>query len=94
MEANLIARVSNAVAGIRDHLDREPTLSNRPFGTADGTLMVSVQGWDNVTRPMRTVRAALTAAGIPILRDEVVDVGDEDCPKTWGAVYVALPPES
>lgn len=82
-----IQRVAEAVKGIRDHLDREPRLSVRP---SEGVITVNVQGWDSVDRPMGEVREALTSAGIAIIREEDCDVGDEDCPKSWGVVYVSL----
>lgn len=81
--------LSAAVAPIRDHLDRTPTVAPAaPYGDRLA-FAVSVQGWHTVARPMREVIAAVEAAGGTVLGTDVLDVGDEDCAKSSGRVLVA-----
>lgn len=77
-----------AIKDIRDELQRPPVVEGPIQHQGFTVLVVNVQGWLSVDRSMWEVTTAVTAAGGVVVDTNVLDVGDDDCYKTWGTVMV------
>jgi hypothetical protein len=81
----LMTKVQDAIKDCRDKLDRVPGIHK---GRTEGELMVWVNGWWKPEKETEATKKALEAAGLTIVDVSYDDLGDDDCPKWCGFIYI------
>lgn len=84
----LIEQVREAVRDCRDALGRVPQVDLDPCGK--DRVWVHVGGWSGPYKETEATAAAIREAGIKVTYIDYIDLGDEDCLKICGNIFVTL----